>query len=179
MPAGFDPKLPGTDADPVLIVYTSGTTGKPKGAVHTQVGLLWNIVNATLYQDLTSRDHVLTVLPMFHVGGLCIQTLPALHAGATVTIQPRFDPGAFLRDVAARRPTLTLLVPATMKAVCAHPDWERTDLSSLRGDEHRVVDDPGVVVRAVPRARHSRRPGVRCDRDRTGLDLSPRRGRDA
>jgi fatty-acyl-CoA synthase len=131
-PSGFAPKLPGTDADPVLIVYTSGTTGKPKGAVHTQAGLLWNIVAATQYQDLTSRDHVLTVLPMFHVGGLCIQTLPALHAGATVTLHARFDPGAFLRDVAARRPTLTLLVPATLKAVYAHPDWERTDLASLR-----------------------------------------------
>ncbi len=131
-PAGFAPKLPGADPDPVLIVYTSGTTGKPKGAVHTQAGLLWNIVNATLYQDLTSRDHVLTVLPMFHVGGLCIQTLPALHAGATVTIHARFDASAFLRDVAVRRPTLTLLVPATLKAVYEHPDWERTDLSSLR-----------------------------------------------
>jgi fatty-acyl-CoA synthase len=132
LPGGFDPKLPGTDADPVLIVYTSGTTGKPKGAVHTQSALLWNIVNATLYQDLTSRDHVLTVLPMFHVGGLCIQTLPALHAGATVTIHARFDPGLWLRDVATRRPTHSLLVPATMKAVLAHPDWARTDLSSLR-----------------------------------------------
>ena len=132
LPTGFEPRLPGTDADPVLIVYTSGTTGKPKGAVHTQAGLMWNIVNATLYQDLTGSDHVLTVLPMFHVGGLCIQTLPALHAGATVTIHARFDAGAFLRDVAARRPTLTLLVPATLKAVYAHPDWERTDLSSLR-----------------------------------------------
>ncbi len=132
MPTGFEPRLPGTDADPVLIVYTSGTTGKPKGAVHTQGALLWNIVNATLYQDLTSRDHVLTVLPMFHVGGLCIQTLPALHAGATVTIHARFDPGAWLKDVAARRPTLSLLVPATMKAVVTHPEWARTDLSSLR-----------------------------------------------
>ena len=131
-PAGFQPKLPGVDADPVMIVYTSGTTGKPKGAVHTQAGLLWNIVNASLYQDLTSRDHVLSVLPMFHVGGLCIQTLPALHAGATVTIHARFDPGRFLRDVAARRPTLTLLVPATLKAVYSHPEWERTDLSCLR-----------------------------------------------
>jgi fatty-acyl-CoA synthase len=131
-PVGFEPKLPGTDTDPVLIVYTSGTTGKPKGAVHTQAGLVWNIVNATLYQDLTSRDHVLTVLPMFHVGGLCIQTLPALHAGATVTIHARFDASAFLRDVAARKPTLTLLVPATLKAVYADPDWARTDLSSLR-----------------------------------------------
>jgi fatty-acyl-CoA synthase len=131
-PAGFAPKLPGSDGDPVLIVYTSGTTGKPKGAVHTQAGLLWNIVNATVCQDLTSRDHVLAVLPMFHVGGLCIQTLPALHAGATVTIHARFDAGAFLREVAARRPTLTLLVPATLQAVYSHPDWERTDLSSLR-----------------------------------------------
>jgi len=132
LPAGFEPKLPGTDADPVLIVYTSGTTGRPKGAVHTQSGLLWNIVNATAYQDLTSRDHVLTVLPMFHVGGLCIQTLPALAAGATATIHARFDAGAFLRDVAALRPTLTLLVPATLQAVYAHPDWARADLSSLR-----------------------------------------------
>ncbi len=132
MPVGFEPKLPGTDADPVLIVYTSGTTGKPKGAVHTQAALIWNIVNATLYQDLTSRDHVLTVLPMFHVGGLCIQTLPALHAGAMVTIHARFDPGLWLKDVAARRPTLSLLVPATIKAVTTHPDWAKTDLSSLR-----------------------------------------------
>jgi fatty-acyl-CoA synthase len=132
LPTGFDPKLPGTDADPVLIVYTSGTTGKAKGAVHTQAALLWNIVNATLYQDITSRDHVLTVLPMFHVGGLCIQTLPALHAGATVTIHARFDPGLWLKDVAGRRPTLSLLVPATMKAVITHPDWASTDLSSLR-----------------------------------------------
>jgi fatty-acyl-CoA synthase len=129
---GFCPKLEGEDADPVLLVYTSGTTGKPKGAVHTQAALLWNIVNATLHQDLTSRDHVLTVLPMFHVGGMCIQTLPALHAGATATIHPRFDPGAWLRDVAARRPTTSLLVPATLKAVFTHPDWDVTDLSSLR-----------------------------------------------
>jgi fatty-acyl-CoA synthase len=131
-PGGFAPQLPGSDADPVLIVYTSGTTGKPKGAVHTQSALLWNIVNATLYQDLCSRDHILTVLPMFHVGGLCIQTLPALHAGAAVTLHARFDPGAWLRDVAVRRPTHALLVPATMKAVTTHPDWAATDLSSLR-----------------------------------------------
>ncbi len=122
----------GTDADPALIVYTSGTTGKPKGAVHTQSGLIWNAINSTHYHDLTSRDHVLTVLPMFHVGGLCIQTLPALHAGASVTLHPRFDPGAWIADVAARRPTLTLLVPATMRAIVDHPAWKDADLSSLR-----------------------------------------------
>ena len=120
------------DDDPVLIVYTSGTTGKPKGAVHTQSGLAWNAVNSAHYHDLTDADHVLTVLPMFHVGGLCIQTFPALYAGATVTLHPRFDPGAWLIDVSSRRPTLTLLVPATMRAIIDHPAWQQTDLSSLR-----------------------------------------------
>lgn len=126
------PKLPGTDADPLLCVYTSGTTGTPKGAVHTQQALLWNAVCSTHYHDLTSGDHVLTVLPMFHVGGLCIQTIPALHAGATVTLHSRFDAGAWLGDVGLRRPSLSLLVPATMKAVMAHPSWQATDLASLR-----------------------------------------------
>ncbi len=122
----------GDDHDPVLIVYTSGTTGRPKGAVHTQQALIWNAINSIDYHDLTRTDHVLSSLPMFHVGGLCIQTLPALHAGATVSVHARFDPAAWLHDVAQVRPTLSLLVPATLKAVIGHSDWLSTDLSSLR-----------------------------------------------
>lgn len=122
----------GSDSDPALLVYTSGTTGRPKGALHTQSGLIWNAIDSTHYHDLTGSDHVLTVLPMFHVGGLCIQTLPALHAGATLTLHPRFDPAAWFSDVVARRPTLTLLVPAVMRALIDHPAWKQTDLSSLR-----------------------------------------------
>ena len=122
----------GQGRDPVLLVYTSGTTGRPKGAVHTQEGLIWNAINATHCHDLTSEDHVLTVLPMFHVGGLCIQTVPALHAGATVTLHDRFDAGRWIADVAVRKPTLSLLVPATIKAIVDHPDWALADLSSLR-----------------------------------------------
>jgi fatty-acyl-CoA synthase len=118
--------------NPVLLVYTSGTTGRPKGAVHTQEALIWNAVNAAHCHDLTSADHVLTVLPMFHVGGLCIQTVPALHAGATVTLHERFEPGRWIADVRARRPTLSLLVPATIRAILEHPDWLGADLSSLR-----------------------------------------------
>jgi fatty-acyl-CoA synthase len=122
----------GTEEDPLLLVYTSGTTGQPKGAVHTQAGLAWNAIAASECVDLGREDHVLTALPMFHVGGLNIQTLPALLAGATVTLHRRFDAGRWLADVAARRPTLSLLVPATLRAVLEHPDWSRTDLSSLR-----------------------------------------------
>lgn len=115
-----------------LLVYTSGTTGKPKGVLHSQAGLVWNCVIATHAQELTQDDHVLSTLPMFHVGGLCIQTLPALHAGATVTLHPRFEAGAWLADVARRRPTLSLMVPATLRAVLDHPDFAKTDLASLK-----------------------------------------------
>ncbi|WP_366657171.1 AMP-binding protein [Fodinicurvata sp. EGI_FJ10296] len=117
---------------PFLIVYTSGTTGQPKGAVLTQRALFWNAVQSTHMHDLTGRDRILTVLPMFHVGGLNIQTLPGLHAGATVLLHDRFDPGRTLAAIAADRPTLTVLVPATLEAVLRHPAFPDTDLSSLR-----------------------------------------------
>ncbi len=117
---------------PVLLVYTSGTTGAPRGAVHTQGNLLANMAIAARVQRITPADTVLTALPLFHVGGLCIQTLPALYAGACVTLQARFDPAAFLACVATERPTLTLVVPAVMKALVEHPAWPATDLSCLR-----------------------------------------------
>ncbi len=116
----------------LLIVYTSGTTGRPKGAVLQQEALLWNGVMSQHMHGLTSDDHVLTVLPFFHVGGLNIQTTPALHHGATVTIHSRFAPDTTLATFERDRPTLTVLVPATIQAVTDHPSWARTDLSSLR-----------------------------------------------
>jgi fatty-acyl-CoA synthase len=129
---GSAERLEGGPQDAILIVYTSGTTGQSKGAVLTQDALLWNAVNSAHMHDLTSADHVLTVLPLFHVGGLNIQTLPALHAGASVTLHRRFEPGSTLEAIALRRPTLTVLVPATMRALIDHPAWPRTDLTSLR-----------------------------------------------
>src|SRR5581483_10614669 len=106
---------------PLLIVYTSGTTGRPKGAVLRQDALFWNGVMSQHMHGLTSDDHVLTVLPFFHVGGLNIQTTPALHHGATVTIHPRFTPDAALASFERDRPTLTVLVPAIIQAVTEHP----------------------------------------------------------
>lgn len=154
--AGLDPvgasALAGSDAAPVLLVYTSGTSGQPKGAVHTQAGLIWNCANATHAQDLTASDHALTVLPLFHVGGLCIQTLPTLHAGGCVTLHRRFDPGLWLSDVQSRRPALSVMVPATLRAVLAHPHWAGTDLSSLR----LVVAGSSVVPLDLIAAFHAR-----------------------
>ena len=117
---------------PVLLVYTSGTTGRPKGAVHTQRNLLANMAIAAQVQAMTPADTVLTALPLFHVGGLCIQTLPALSVGARVLLFTRFDAQATLGCIRRDNPTLTLQGPATLQALVAHPEWAEADLSCLR-----------------------------------------------
>ena len=138
----------GETALPLLIVYTSGTTGQPKGAVLTQETLLWNALNSVHMHDMSAEDHVLTVLPMFHVGGLNIQTTPALYSGATVTLHPRFEPGATLRSFAIDRPTLTVQVPATMQALIAHAGWASAGLSSLRAVATGSTDVPLPLIEA-------------------------------
>ena len=131
-PAEQQAPAAGTAQSPALLVFTSGTTGMPRAAVHTQGNLLANMRIASHAQSMTGQDRVLTVLPLFHVGGLCIQTLPALYAGASVMLQPRFEAAATLTAFARDRPTLTLQVPATMRALVDHPGWAAADLSSLR-----------------------------------------------
>jgi fatty-acyl-CoA synthase len=136
-------------SSPLLIVYTSGTTGHPKGAVLRQEALQWNAVMSQHMHDMTAEDHILTVLPMFHVGGLNIQTTPALQVGATVTVHARFDPDRTLAALASDRPTLTLLVPATIQALIEHPRWSTTDLSSLRAVSTGSTQVPQALVDAI------------------------------
>jgi fatty-acyl-CoA synthase len=148
-----DGRNPHTDLScPLLIVYTSGTTGRPKGAVLRQEALLWNAVMSQHMHGLTSEDHVLTVLPFFHVGGLNIQTTPALQHGATVTIHARFAPDTTLDTIARDRPTLTVIVPAIMQAVTDHPGWAAADLSSLKAiSTGSTIVPPHLIDRFVAR----------------------------
>lgn len=141
----------GIDA-PLLLAYTSGTTGAPKGALHTHRGMLANVSASIAAHAMSEDDRVLTVLPLFHVGGLCIQTLPALLAGAEVILHPRFDAGAWLAAIASMRPTLTLMVPATLRAGIAHPAWPTTDLSCL----HAIMAGSSTIPRALIEAVHAR-----------------------
>ena len=127
-----DPPDDGDMESALLLVYTSGTTGKPKGAVLTQNAVFWNALNSQAAHELTSEDRILTDLPLFHVGGLNIQTLPAFHTGASVILHHRFKPENTLHDIASLKPTINLMVPATMQALINHPHWDTTDLSSLR-----------------------------------------------
>jgi fatty-acyl-CoA synthase len=115
----------------LLLVYTSGTTGRPRGAMHTRAGLLANAAAAIAAQGLDARTRTLSTLPLFHVGGLCIQTLPTLAAGGQVLLHPRFDADAWFDAVEQWRPTTTLLVPALMRTLVGHPRWAGADLSSL------------------------------------------------
>jgi fatty-acyl-CoA synthase len=118
--------------DPVLILYTSGTTGRPKGAVLTHGNLTWNTVNQLAHVDVLSTDVALCVAPLFHVTGLGQVSMPTLLKGGTVVVVPKFDAGGFLELIACRRASGFSAVPTMLQMMCEHPDWESADLSSLR-----------------------------------------------
>lgn len=120
-------------AAPTLILFTSGTTGPPKGATFTHQNVAFNALNVITAFGLTAADQILTVVPMFHAGGLGILTLPGLCAGATITIHREFEPGHTLDEIERQRVGLLACVPAMTFALAAHPAWARADLSSLRG----------------------------------------------
>jgi fatty-acyl-CoA synthase len=135
-------------SSPLLIVFTSGSTGSPKGAVLTQEAVHCNALHSALMHDLGRSDRIITTLPFFHVGGINIQTLPALWVGATVTIVSQFDPAGFIDFVATHRPTLTVLVPAQMRQLMDLPAWEGADMSSFKA----VTTGSSVVDKTLIRA---------------------------
>lgn len=116
-----------------VMMYTSGTTGHPKGAMLTHGNTTWNAINLMLSENaLSTDDVVLTVAPMFHIGGLNIHTLPALYKGIPVVLLPRFEPHETLRTIARERVTALFLVPSMWLMLSQLPDFDAYDLSSLR-----------------------------------------------
>jgi acyl-CoA synthetase (AMP-forming)/AMP-acid ligase II len=124
------PPLPGGER-PQVILYTSGTTGLPKGAVLPHRKTLYNTLNAELYFGLRPDDVVLAPVPLFHSFGLKILAVPALFAGATLVLIDRFDPRGLQAEVARRRGTLVGAVPVMYRRMC-EAGLEREQLASLR-----------------------------------------------
>ena len=120
------------DEDGLLLVYTSGTTGKPKGALLTHANCFWTNVGFDLTTGVHQDDVVLQVLPQFHVGGWNVQPLLAWWKGATVVLEREYKPSRALRLIEEKRVTTMMGVPATYLFMAQEPEFAATDLASLR-----------------------------------------------
>ncbi|WP_210424362.1 acyl-CoA synthetase [Gephyromycinifex aptenodytis] len=120
------------ETDVCLIMYTSGTTGLPKGAMLTHANMLWNAVNGMSFgRGYTRQDITLTAAPLFHIGALGVNTLPFLYMGGTCVILEAFDPGACLSAIEKYKVSNVFLVPAMWAAIMAHPAFATTDWSTV------------------------------------------------
>ena len=120
------------DDDPLLLVYTSGTTGRPKGALLTHANCFWTNLSFDLATGVSGDDVVLQVLPQFHCGGWNVQALLAWWKGARVVLERAFDPARCLRLIEEKRVTTMMGVPANYLFLAQEPAFATADLSSLR-----------------------------------------------
>ncbi|SHH69991.1 acyl-CoA synthetase [Streptomyces sp. 3214.6] len=123
---------PVTPDDTCIIMYTSGTTGRPKGAMLTHGNLTWNAINVLVDTDLIADERALVSAPLFHTAGLNMLTLPVLLKGGCCVLVEAFDPDATFDLIARHRITFMFGVPTMFEQVARHPRWADADLSSLR-----------------------------------------------
>lgn len=122
-----------TPADPMVVVYSSGSTADPKGAVHSHGASIRHAHNLGQMRDLTADDVLYTPMPLFWVGGFSFTLIAAMHAGATLVFEEQFEPGATLELIEREQVTQVLGWPHMAKALVDHPSFAERDLSSVRG----------------------------------------------
>jgi long-chain acyl-CoA synthetase len=130
--AAAAPILAVPDAAPAVILYTSGTTARPKGVTHTHATLAQTVVNYRAYFGLEAKDVVGIVLPMAHIFGFALLLLPAISAGATAVVIPRFEPEEVLRRLEEHRVTYFGGLPVMYNALVNSPGAATRNLRSLR-----------------------------------------------
>ena len=126
-------QIDSTHDDVTMIMYTSGTTGHPKGAMITHEMVFYNIVNLSIPANVTTSAVQLVVLPLFHTGGLNCYSNPVLHAGGELILIREFDPGRALAIMGDADLGVThfFAVPAPYQFMMQHPDFASTDLSRI------------------------------------------------
>ncbi|EKX67976.1 long-chain-fatty-acid--CoA ligase [Streptomyces ipomoeae] len=140
--AEYEALLAGAEAEPIdqpvgpddtcIIMYTSGTTGRPKGAMLTHGNIIWNAVNVLVDQDVITDERALVSAPLFHTAGLNMLTLPVLLKGGLCVLVESFVPEATFDLIERHRITFMFGVPTMFDQVARHPRWADADLSSLR-----------------------------------------------
>jgi O-succinylbenzoate-CoA ligase len=126
-----EPEIGAADDDLLYIMYTSGTTGLPKGVVHTHTTSIWALLTINATSDMRDGDRFLVALPMFHVGSLTPLTL-CVYRGMTSIVMREFDPVRAWELIGEERIDAGLLVPAMLNFMIQVPKLERFDHSSLR-----------------------------------------------
>ena len=117
---------------PLLLVYTSGTTGKPKGALISQKSIICNAKMSHDAHSLNPSDKALIFLPLFHVGGINILFLPALFIGATTVLQEKFDSAESINNIDKYRITQILTVPTILDQMITHNLWDKINRNSIK-----------------------------------------------
>jgi acyl-CoA synthetase (AMP-forming)/AMP-acid ligase II len=141
-----------TPADPMVVVYSSGSTAAPKGAVHSQGAVVRHAHNLWQFRDLTGNDILYTPMPLFWVGGLSFTLVAAMHAGATLVFEERFEPSETLDLIERERVTQVLGWPHMAKALVDDPSFASHDLSSVRGGTLAALQPSDVDDPAAPRS---------------------------
>ena len=117
--------------DPLFICYTSGTTGDPKGAVLTHRSWFYSAMVRALQGGINRNDRILLPFPLAFTGGLAL-AMVALWSGATLVLEPAFEPGRALQLIEQQRITVFMAVPTLFQQMALHPDFATTDISSIR-----------------------------------------------
>lgn len=140
--------------DPLTVVYTSGSTSAPKGAVHTHAALLGHQRNLNKIRRLTADDKLFCNSPFFWIGGFAFGLLATLVAGSTLVCSNAGDPGEMLDLLEAERPSLTNGFSAGIAHLADHPSFPCRDLSSMRRGNLYPIMAPDVRP-ADPELRHN------------------------
>jgi acyl-CoA synthetase (AMP-forming)/AMP-acid ligase II len=131
-----------TPADAMAIIYSSGSTAEPKGAVHSHGAVLRHSYNLNRFRDLRGDDRVFSPMPFFWVGGFVFSLLSLMHVGAFLVCEESFEPGATLELLERERVTIAAGWPHYAKAMTDHPSFASRDLSSIRaGNLYSVLPE--------------------------------------